>query len=55
MYEQKWVARSNETNLRICIYLPENPQENVPGLLWIHGGGYAIGIPDQGDGFIKRL
>jgi acetyl esterase/lipase len=41
--------------LRICVYSPENPKENTPGLLWIHGGGYAIGIPDQDEGFIKRF
>jgi acetyl esterase/lipase len=54
-YEQKWITRSDGTKLRICIYSPENPKENVPGLLWIHGGGYAFGIPEQGEGFIKRF
>jgi acetyl esterase/lipase len=29
--------------------------ENVPGILWIHGGGYAIGAPEQGAGFYKRF
>jgi acetyl esterase/lipase len=27
----------------------------VPGILWIHGGGYAIGVPEQDEGFIQRF
>jgi acetyl esterase/lipase len=54
-YEQKWITRFDGTKLRICVYSPENPKENVPGLLWIHGGGYAIGVPEQDEGFIKRF
>jgi acetyl esterase/lipase len=54
-YEQKWISRPDGSKLRICIYSPKNTKENVPGLLWIHGGGYAIGVPEQDEGFIKRF
>jgi len=27
----------------------------VPGVLWIHGGGYAMGVPEQSSGMYKRL
>jgi acetyl esterase/lipase len=27
----------------------------VPGLLWIHGGGYLIGVPEQDDAYILRF
>lgn len=30
-------------------------QKEVPGLLWIHGGGYAIGAPEQDENFIKNF
>ncbi len=43
---------STENKLRLCVYTPKEPRENVPGLLWIHGGGYAIGAPEQDEGFI---
>jgi acetyl esterase/lipase len=54
-YEQLHIARENGTKLRICVYTPLERKENVPGLLWIHGGGYSIGIPEQDDAFILRF
>jgi hypothetical protein len=54
-YEQKWILRPDGSKLRICIYSSKNPKENVPGLLWIHEGGYAIGIPEQDESYIKRF
>lgn len=35
----------------------KNLQSNVkkPAVLWIHGGGYAIGVPEQVFPFIKRM
>lgn len=27
----------------------------MPGLLWIHGGGYAMGIPEQDHGFVRSF
>ncbi len=47
--------RKGETKLRIRIYKPINEKENVPGVLWIHGGGYAIGTPEQSGSTYKRL
>ncbi len=41
--------------LRLCIYRPLTEAENTPGLLWIHGGGYALGFPEQDEGFIRRF
>jgi acetyl esterase/lipase len=54
-YEQKWIKRPDGSDMRICIYSPKIPKENVPGLLWIHGGGYAMGIPEEGEVFIKKF
>ena len=41
--------------LRLCVYAPPKHRENAPGILWIHGGGYCIGIPEQDEGFIRRF
>lgn len=54
-YEQIYLNRGDGTRLRVCVYSPLVKKENVPGLLWIHGGGYAFGIPEQDDLYIKRF
>ncbi len=54
-YEQQWIKRPDGSDLRICIYMPEDPGEKVPGLLWMHGGGYSLGTPEQDKLYIKRF
>ena len=54
-YEQQYISRKDGSLLRICIYSPLLPQKDVPGLLWIHGGGYALGTPEQDELFISRF
>ncbi len=51
--EIKYIEREDGTKLRVCVYSPKGATEKLPGLLWIHGGGYAIGIPEQDLSFIK--
>jgi len=51
-YSQEYIMRPDGTKLRICVYTPLERKENVSGLLWIHGGGYAIGMPEQDDAYI---
>ena len=51
--EVKYITREDGSQLRICVYSPENKKENVPGLLWIHGGGYGLGCPEQDFQFIQ--
>ena len=51
--EVKYITRDDSSQLRICVYSPENKKENVPGLLWIHGGGYGLGCPEQDFQFIQ--
>ncbi|NLC33640.1 MAG: alpha/beta hydrolase [Clostridiales bacterium] len=49
--EQIYIDRPNskqgDPKLRLCIYRPKAPKENAPGLLWMHGGGFAFGTPEQ--------
>lgn len=45
-----------ESDLLMKIYQPINRvQEKVPGLFWIHGGGYVLGHPDVEDGICERF
>jgi acetyl esterase/lipase len=54
-YEQLYLPRPDGSNLRLCIYSPLERKDNVPGVLWLHGGGYAIGTPEQDEAFIRRF
>lgn len=54
-YEQLFIDRADKSQLRLCVYSPKVPKKDVPGILWLHGGGYAKGVPEQDEGFIKRF
>ena len=41
--EQIKIPRADGSELRPCVYSPRKPGGEIPGLLWIHGGGYAMG------------
>ncbi|MGP6140668.1 alpha/beta hydrolase [Jeotgalibaca sp. A127] len=43
---EEWLTREDGTKLRICIYKPLHLKKAVPGVLWLHGGGYALGVPE---------
>ena len=53
-YEPVYIEKDGR-RLRLCVYRPLEPTENVPGLLWIHGGGYAIGCPEQDEWFVRKF
>lgn len=48
-----YLERDNGTKLRVlvCRARGKQPEKPATGLLWIHGGGYAIGLPEQDCGF----
>ena len=52
-FEEVFISTAAGKSLRLCVYRPLEQKEKHPGVLWIHGGGYAIGIPEQDEGFIK--
>jgi len=54
-FTEKWIDRKDGSKLRICLFRPLEPKENVPGMLWLHGGGYAIGVPEQAERITKIL
>ncbi|MRH43586.1 alpha/beta hydrolase fold domain-containing protein [Aquibacillus halophilus] len=54
-FSEEWITRKDGTKLRICIYKPLNPKKEIPGVLWLHGGGYSQGIPELFANTYKRL
>ena len=40
---------NGQPDVRIRICEPDEPSGPLPGLFWIHGGGYVSGIPEQAD------
>ncbi|WP_404332285.1 alpha/beta hydrolase [Mesobacillus maritimus] len=52
---EEWITRKDGSKLRICIYTAHNPKKEIPGVLWLHGGGYAQGIPQLFANTYKRL
>lgn len=55
-YSQEIIQTGENPSLRVCIYQPLEKQATPkPGILWIHGGGYGLGIPEQDAGFIKEF
>ncbi len=46
--EEKAIVRDDGTILRILVVRCEDTEaENATGLLWLHDGGYAYGVPEQ--------
>ncbi|WP_286272884.1 alpha/beta hydrolase [Thalassotalea hakodatensis] len=55
--EQKYIDRKNsQEKIRVCIYKPLNPSDKpLPVILYCHGGGYALTIPELASPQIKGL
>lgn len=45
--EEQYVTKKDGGVIRLCIYKPIDFKPNATGLLWIHGGGYAMRVPEQ--------
>lgn len=54
-YQERYIERKDGSKLRICIYKPKKEKTNMPGILWIHGGGYGLGIPEIDYKFIDKF
>ena len=44
-----------DPDVMVRIYWPENRPETLPGLLWIHGGGYVLGDVEGDDAASRQL
>lgn len=54
-FTEKKISREDNSELRICIFQPLEPKGNAAGVLYMHGGGYALGAPEISDRMIHRL
>jgi len=52
---EQWIERGDDTRLRVCLFKPKVMVGKVPGILWMHGGGYGMGIPEQCHTRVKQL
>lgn len=52
---EEWIPRGDGSKLRIFICKPLHGKRDVPGVLWLHGGGYALGTPELSADTYKRL
>lgn len=46
------IASQDHAQIRIRIYQPQLTTPQAPALLWMHGGGYIIGVPEQDDTYV---
>ena len=53
--EQIKIPRADGSELRLCVYSPRKREGEMPGLLWIHGGGYAWAYPSRITASCARL
>ncbi len=52
---EKKIKDRNGNDLRLCIYKSLQPEDNAVGVLWIHGGGYALGVPEMDLAYYEKL
>lgn len=53
--EERRIPRADGSSLRVRIYRAEAPGDPGPGILWLHGGGYVLGAPEQDGASYLRL
>ncbi len=48
-------SRHGSHKIRVRIFRPQNAQGKLPGMLYLHGGGYMVGNPEQFFDTIKQF
>ncbi|WP_405182988.1 alpha/beta hydrolase [Nocardia sp. NBC_01377] len=52
---ERWIRRRDGSPLRVLIVTGPDPAPEAAGILWIHGGGYAMGAPEWEIAAMRRL
>jgi len=52
---EQWILRDDNSQMRVCVFKSKELSGKVPGILWMHGGGYGMGAPEQGIGMAKAF
>lgn len=50
-----YLKRSDGTDMRVMLLKPDHPVKNVPAVLWLHGGGYVLGYPENEIAFMEKF
>ncbi len=53
--EERFISGPDQNQIRILICRPEKSKQNATGMIWFHGGGYAIGIPEMEFGYVRKI
>lgn len=53
--EDRFIDGPEGNKIRILICYPEQRKLNATGMVWFHGGGYAIGVPEIEFGYVKKI
>jgi len=54
--EERFIKSNHDApDIRIRIYKPTNITTQLPVILYLHGGGYAVGCPEQADELFKEF
>ncbi|MEM1110963.1 MAG: alpha/beta hydrolase [Pseudomonadota bacterium] len=48
-------SSDDEHDIRLLVFRPENHDDTLPCLVYIHGGGYIMGDPEQSKEIIQRF
>ncbi|GMA46036.1 alpha/beta hydrolase [Tetragenococcus muriaticus] len=46
---------AHNDQLKFSVAKSHAPKDNAVGVLWIHGGGYGVGVPEQDSGFAQNF
>lgn len=46
-FVEKRYVKTKHGKIKLLIFRPKNRNKKVPGVLWIHGGGYLTGAPEM--------
>ena len=53
--EERWIPRPDGSRIRIRVYRGADQSAPGPGILWLHGGGYVLGSPEQDRSTYRRI
>lgn len=54
--EERYIpSRNGDPDIRIRLYKPLNAPDKLPGMLYLHGGGYMLGNPEQFPDIIQKF
>jgi acetyl esterase/lipase len=53
--EERWIPRPDGSRIRVRVYRGASQSTPGPGILWLHGGGYVLGSPEQDGSSYRRI